>query len=227
MNMDKESIEYFENNNQFKNCKNHTKICKNELNNGKNKENIAKIDKIFSKPLYSKKEDYFVKMKAYVKALLSIYPTLPNIINIVDGIIEKRATSSISMSSIYAGTSHTYKQIEKMIDMSERKCKLLNIFSLVKGFLGGMSLKDYEIVDLRFFRRKKISEISERLELDERTIFRRLNKILESVVKYCNINSITLEMIETMIRGEGWIKEIYKKALEEFSVNKARGLRSK
>lgn len=198
------------------------KMCGNIQNNG---EDIAKFKRVFVKPLYSKKEDYELKMKAYAKALFVIYPTLPNIISIVDGIVEKRASTSISMSSIYSGASHTYKQIEKMIDMTERKCKLLNILTLVKEFLVALNERDYELVDMRFFRRKKISEISERLNIDERTIFRRLNKVLVSVVKYCNLNLITLEMIESMVKGEGWIKEIYKKALEDFAVNKSRGKR--
>ena len=207
-----------------RNCGNN--LCENVSQNGNIDKSTAKFDKIFVMPLHSRKEDYALKMKAYVKALLSVYSTLPNIINIVDGIIEKRATSSISLTSVYSGSAHTYNQIEKMIDMSERKCKLLNIFSLTKEFLSEMNERDYEIVDLRFFRRKKVSDISERLELDERTIFRKINKILDSVVKYCNLHMITLEMIESMVKGEGWIKEIYKKSLEEFSVNISRGKRS-
>ena len=212
---------------QNKKRKIYEKNMQNSINNSNINNKNAKNQKIFTKPLYSKNEDYFLKMKAYCKALFVIYPTIPNIINIVDGIIEKRASTSISTSSIYSGTSHTYKQIEKMIDMTERKCKLLNIFSLIKEFLSPMSLTDYEIIDLRFFRRKKISEISERLNIDERTLYRRINKVLDSTVKYCNLNMITLDYIEAMVKGEGWIKEIYKKSLEELNVNKVRGTRKK
>lgn len=209
-----------------KNCKNNDKKYENNQKLCKNKEKSLKNDKNKILINYSINEEKEMKMKAYVKALLTIYPTIPNIVQIVDNIVEKRATTSISLSSIYSGTSHTYKQFEKVIDMTERKCRLLNIYSLIKEILTPMSLRDYEIVDLKYFRRHKINVIAERLEMDERSLYRRLNKILESVVKFLNMNMIDIFTIEHMIRGEGWIKEIYKKSLEELESNKVRSIRN-
>ena len=209
-----------------KNRKIEKKILKNDNKNEHLLQNYVNNDKNCGFAIYSINEEKEMKMKAYAKALLTIYPTIPNIIQIVDNIVEKRATTSISLSSIYSGTSHTYKQFEKVIDMTERKCKLLNIYSLIKEILTPMSLRDYEIVDLKFFRRHKINTIAERLEMDERSLYRRLNKILESIVKFLNMNMIDISVIEHMIRGEGWIKEIYKKSLEELQANKIRSIKN-
>ena len=210
----------------IKNCKNNKKLCKNSEILCNNAEKIVKNNKSNISITYSINEEKEIKMKAYAKALLTIYPTIPNIVQIVDNIVEKRATTSISLSSIYSGTNHTYKQFEKVIDMTERKCRLLNIYSLIKEILTPMSLRDYEIVDLKYFRRHKINVIAERLEMDERSLYRRLNKILDSIVKFLNMNMIDIFAIEHMIRGEGWIKEIYKKSLEELESNKIRSIRN-
>lgn len=203
-----------------KNCKNIQNNVKNDTHSNQNTYNNA----VFCKNVKSEELDV---MRAYAKTFLIIYPTLPNIVSIVDGIVEKRAASSISLSSIYAGTSHTYKQIEKVIDLSERKYKLLNIFSLIKEIIAPLSLIDYEIVDLKFFRRKKTADISEILEMDERAIYRKINKILDGIVKFMHMNLIDIETIENLIRGEGWIKEIYKKSYMDLSANKLRGIRNK
>ena len=166
-------------------------------------------------------------LKAYAKALLIIYPTIPNIVDIVDNIVVRRASSSISCSSIYSGSNHTFKQIEKLIDMTERKCKLLNIFSLIKDMIAPMNDKDYQIADMKFFKRMKISTIADKLCMDERSIYRRINKCLDSVVCYFNMHYIDVDYIESLIKGEGWIKEIYKKCYSEIETNKVRSVKNK
>ena len=203
--------------------KNMQENCNFNVKNDKISKNIAN----FREDIETKKGMSELKMKAYAKALLTIYPTLPNIVSIVDGIVEKRASSSISLSSVYAGSIHTYKQIEKVIDLSERKYKLLNIFSLIKEIITPLNLRDYEIVDLKFFRRHKFSEIADRLEMEERSLYRRINKILDSIVKFMSINLIDEQVIEDLIRGEGWIKEIYNKAYAELMVNKVRSSKNR
>ena len=209
-------------NEKLKNCKNISdngeKCVKLHNKSSQNAENSI----IFTFNNERKNPEYDTKMKAYAKTLLIIYPTIPNIIKIVDSMVEKRASSSISLSSIYSGTDYTYKQMEKMIDLTERKCKLLNIFSLIKELLEPMSTLDYEVVNLKFFRRKKIADIAESLSIDERSVYRRINKILDSIVKHCNLNLITLSTIEGLVKGEGWIKEIFNKSMEEIKSNKVR-----
>jgi len=208
----------------IKKRKNDIIICQNGSNIDENADNIAEKDKVKVVRSLNKNND---KMIAWVKALFTIYPTIPNIISVIDNIVLTRASSSISMSSVYSGSGDTMKQIEKVIDLSERKLKLLNILALVKEIISPLSEKDYEIVDLRFFRRLKAAEIAEMLKVDERTVFRKVNRILEKAVKICSSSCYDLLFIENAVRGESWIKEIYNKSIDEINSNQRRSVSNK
>ena len=67
----------------------------------------------------------FEDMKIWVKTLLEIYGSLPNIIKILDQIISSNAISPFGVSQ--ACSINTFSQVEKVIDYCERKDKMLNI----------------------------------------------------------------------------------------------------
>lgn len=222
--MKDQSMQNLENNQNIQNAKNCNLVqnnCKNNnnytQNDNKNANHDTKVTVLKSVKDYEK-----IKMQAWVKALFTVYPSLPNIIDVIDNIIETRASSAISFSSIYNGANSTYKEIEKVIDMSERKCKLLNIIALIREILSSLSMAEYEIVDMKFFRRMKTGTIADRLEIEERSVFRRINRTIERAVEYCGTKKYNSNFIEIELKGESWIKEIYNKSMEELSSNKKR-----
>lgn len=222
--MKDQSMQNLENNQNIQNAKNCNLVqnnCKNNdnytQNDNKNANHDTKVAVLKSVKDYEK-----IKMQAWVKALFTVYPSLPNIIDVIDNIIETRASSAISFSSIYNGANSTYKEIEKVIDMSERKCKLLNIIALIREILSSLSMAEYEIVDMKFFRRMKTGTIADRLEIEERSVFRRINRTIERAVEYCGTKKYNSNFIEIELKGESWIKEIYNKSMEELSSNKKR-----
>lgn len=222
--MKDQSMQNLENEQNIQNAKNCNLVqnnCKNNdnctQNDNKNANHDTKVTVLKSVKDYEK-----IKMQAWVKALFTVYPSLPNIIDVIDNIIETRASSAISFSSIYNGANSTYKEIEKVIDMSERKCKLLNIIALIREILSSLSMAEYEIVDMKFFRRMKTGTIADRLEIEERSVFRRINRTIERAVEYCGTKKYNSNFIEIELKGESWIKEIYNKSMEELSSNKKR-----
>ena len=74
-------------------------------------------------------------MKFWIKTLLSVHSNLPEIIKSVDKIIEINASSLSFITDIYNTEKSTYAQVEKVIDLTERKNKLLNLFETLVTFI--------------------------------------------------------------------------------------------
>ena len=210
------------NNFELKKCNSELENVKNNRKIQSNLKNVAENIK-FAK---STKEQENVKISAWIRALFVVYPSLPNIISVIDNIVLQRASSIVPCSGIYSGASSTISEIEKVIDMSDRKMKLLNIVALIREILSSLGSDDYAIVDMKFFRRMKTSTIAERLQLEERSVFRRINKAIERSVKFCNENFYDSRFFETEVKGESWIREIYNKSMQEQASNKLRSQRN-
>ena len=80
------------------------------------------------------------KYKFWIKTLFSSYSTLPEIIKTVDKIIELQASSTSFISDIYNLEKSAYDQVEKVINLSERKNNLLNIYIMVKELYKKLTL---------------------------------------------------------------------------------------
>ena len=87
-----------------------------------------------------------MKMKFWIKTLLSSQSTFPEIIKTLDKIIELQATSLSFSSTIYNLENPTFNQIEKVIDLSDRKTHLLNIFVMTKELTKGLSFSDADFL---------------------------------------------------------------------------------
>ena len=75
------------------------------------------------------------KIKLWIKTLLSVHSNLPEIIKSVDKIIEINASSLSFVTDIYNTEKSTFAQVEKVIDLTERKNKLLNLFLMSKSLM--------------------------------------------------------------------------------------------
>ncbi len=205
-----------------KNCINdnilHENACNNAKNCNKSAKNICKCKSV--------NDAKRAQIQAYVKTLFTIYPSLPNIIKVIDNIVLSRASSIVPVRSVYTGVNSTISEIEKVIDMSDRKMKLLSIVGLAREILAVLSVRDYEIVDLKFFKQMKVSSIASRLEIDERSVFRRINKAIDNCVAFCQASKFDQIFFENQFKGEGWIKEIFGKCMSEIKANNQRSQRN-
>ena len=75
---------------------------------------------------YLKLIDDEQKMKLWIKTLLYAQSSLPEIIKSVDKIIEINASSLSFVTDIYNTEKSTFAQVERVIDLTERKNKLVN-----------------------------------------------------------------------------------------------------
>ena len=151
----------------------------------------------------------------YIKTLLEAYKSLPNIIHTIDKIIENRA-STLPTSYIY-GDSYlaTYRSIDKVIDLGERKNKLLNLYVMIEKLLDSLIDKDRKIIILKYVKKCTTEEIAEETKSVTRTIYRRINSALEKLATNALKNNWTSYFIKTQIGNEPWLEEIFNEKLKK------------
>lgn len=158
---------------------------------------------------------YGVSIFAWVKTLISVHDAIPNIIKLIDKMVAAKAASAIEGSSIFGDYQHgTFNQVEKLLDMQERKLSLLNVYAIIENMVASLPKKYREFVSLKYYKHKKMQYVSDSLEIDERTAFRWSNLILNKLVEFCEKNNWTEIFFISQTKSEPWIKDHYNKYLK-------------
>jgi hypothetical protein len=121
------------------------------------------------------------KIKFWIKTLLSTFRNIPEIIKAVDKIIEIQASSLSFISDIYNTEKSTLNQVEKVIDLSERKNNLLNIYLITKNLYSSIGEEDRVFIERRYLYNWTAEELAEEYEVSTRTIFRKIEKIVDKI----------------------------------------------
>lgn len=159
---------------------------------------------------------------AYIKVLLRAYKSIPNIISILDKIIEKRATTIIPTSSIYGGKFSTYGEIDHVINLADRKDKLINLYVMTGEMLSCLENQDKKLLTLKYVKMLTSEEIASALNITERTIFRRVNSALNKLAISLLKKNWTSQFIKSQMGDEPWLNEIYEKVKNDEISNLSR-----
>ncbi len=168
---------------------------------------------------YIKTLDNSQKLKFWIKALISSYNTIPQIIKTVDKIIEIQASSVSFMSDVFNKNKSTYSQVENVIDLSERKNYLLNIYVMTKKLLSSLSEDDFDILEKKYIFNWNNDDIAKFYSISTRTVYRRMDKIISKISNYSIKQNWTLKFIESQVSSEHWIKEKFYKIICEYLKN--------
>lgn len=156
------------------------------------------------------------KFKFWIKTLLSSFQTFPEIISTIDKIIELQASTISFSSDIYNKQKKPFDQYEKVIDLSERKNSILNIYIMTKEMLKKLSYQDFEFIEKRFIYNWGIEELAKEYEVSMRTIYRRTDKIIDQIYKNSIANNWSLKFIESQTNNEDWLKERFLKSVSDY-----------
>lgn len=159
----------------------------------------------------SKKECF----KIWVKTLLCSMKIFPEIIRTIDKIIVLQA-SSLSFASDIFNTNKTLEDAEQIIDLSERKNSILNIYLMTESATKNLPKEDYEFITKKYLEGYKNDELAEEYQISPRTVYRKTEKIIENICRECRQNNWSLELIESQTKGESWLKEKFEKNAIEY-----------
>lgn len=156
------------------------------------------------------------KIKFWIKTLLSTFRNIPEIIKAVDKIIEIQASSLSFISDIYNTEKSTLNQVEKVIDLSERKNNLLNIYLITKNLYSSIGEEDRVFIERRYLYNWTAEELAEEYEVSTRTIFRKIEKIVDKIYLSTKRKNWSLKFILLQVKNEGWLNNKFKKLVSDY-----------
>ncbi len=149
------------------------------------------------------------------KTLLYVYKYLERVTDSIDKLVSRNALNSFYYNRGSEGRNNVLSVAERIIKLSERKAKLINIKVLVDKSLCLIDKKSAQLLIERYMDGDGFKEISQRHNLILRTYFRHL---YQAEVSFCQAMArlgFNSEKISSYLAEEKWIIEIYKKFLAE------------
>lgn len=193
----------------------------NNLQELKNKEKLSKITKANTQKLKEciKNMNDETKFKFWIKTLISEQNTIPEIIRTVDKIIEIQASSVSFSSDIFNKNGSTINQVERVIDLTERKNSLINIYVMTQKMLKTLSADDYDFLERKFIYNWGMEEIADYYSISPRTVYRKIDKLIKTIYDECIKLKWTLKFVESQIKHEDWLKEKWIHSVREYYKN--------
>lgn len=185
-------------------------------NTNKTREVLSKNTKL-SQCIKNMQND--LKFKFWIKTLISVKGTIPEIIRAVDKMIEIQASKVSFASNIYNKNGSTFNQVESVIDLSERKNFLLNIYIMSKKMTASLTIDEYEFLEKKYNYNWSAEEIANFYNCSIRTVYRKIDKLIDIICEYCIKQNWSLKFIESQTKNEGWLKEHYLKLVSEYIKN--------
>lgn len=147
------------------------------------------------------------KMKLWIKTLLSVQSSLPEIIKSVDKIIEINASSLSFVTDIYNTEKSTYAQVEKVIDLTERKNKLLNLYLISKNLISSVNEDERLFLKRKFIFNWTAEDLADEYDVSVRTVFRKIEKLIETINEKLKKKNWSINFINIQVKNESWILE--------------------
>ncbi len=145
----------------------------------------------------------------WTKTILSVYRYLERICGAIDKIIMSMALNCGDMLGQNYNINNAYSVSQKIIDLSERKVKLINLKILIEETLKEINKKDALLLIERYFNATPRKELSEKNEVSLRTIFRKIEQAENTFSKRLTIKGYGSLALSEMLKEEGWINSVY------------------
>ena len=156
-----------------------------------------------------------MKNNEWGKTLLYVYKYLERVTDSIDKLVSRTALNSFYYNRGSRCENSVLTVANRIIKLSERKAKLINIKVLVDKSLCLIDKKSAQLLIERYMDGDNFKEISERHHLLLRTYFRHLHQAELSFSQAMARLGFNSEKISSYLAEEKWITEIYYKFLEE------------
>lgn len=140
------------------------------------------------------------------KTLLSLYRHLETMSNSIDNLIKRIGINSAFNHSVY---NSTYKDSNKIIELTERKIKIINLKVIIEQALNKLKFKDLQIITLYYVDGLNYKKIQEVLSITQRTFFRRKELAIARFSNELELLGYNFEKLNEYLKHENWIKNTY------------------
>ncbi len=154
-----------------------------------------------------------MKLNLCAKTILMVYRYLDRIADAIDRLVERRALNSFYMSGFGCKDNNISNVAQYIIDLSDRKVKLINLKVLTEMALENCPILHSQILIEKYMDNDKTLVIASRHNLSERTYFRRLNQALSNFSTTLEKLGFSENKLLEYISSEKWIIEVYNRLL--------------
>ena len=155
------------------------------------------------------------RMKYWSKSALSVYRYLEQMANTIDKVILDSGKNSNHLQIQKYQT--TLYQTRKMIELMERKRKMINLKVAVEDALQRMTKKERRLLCLVFIDGVKHETVTELLGVSIRTFFRRKAKALEHFNEKMIECGYNINFFECEYSTEKWLLSVYEESVHKYN----------
>lgn len=150
-----------------------------------------------------------MKVHVCAKTVLMVQRYLERICDAIDRLVERKALNSFYVGVQGNNENSISSVADYIINLSERKIKLINLKLLTDFALENCPLLSAQILIERYMDNEKSADIAKRHNLAERTYFRRLTEALENFSFTLAKLGFSENRLLDYISTEKWIMEVY------------------
>lgn len=143
------------------------------------------------------------------KTLLTSYRYLNRISDAIDKLIKTNALNCYDISGAMYSLNNTLDVSNRIIDLSERKIKMINLKILIEKTLLKLKKDDAIILIHRYIENLKFKDVANVMKISMRTCFRKLDNAETSFTNILNSQNWREEKLENYLKDEHWILSIY------------------
>ena len=129
----------------------------------------------------------------------------------IDKLVEQQALNSFYYNSTNFTDNSTHAVADRIIALSQRKIRLINIKVAIEKSLEKCPLERAQLLVERYIDNDKAFEIARRHDYPLRTYFRKLVKAEEFFADEMQKRGYTEERLESDFQEDKWILDVYKK----------------
>lgn len=144
-----------------------------------------------------------MKNKAWAKTVLEIYRHLETICGAIDDAVRKTSMSGFGVSG------DARYSADKMIELIQKKKKLINLKVLVEKVLVSLNIVDTKILTLFYLDNVKAKDIASMLNMNIRTFFRKKDAGLTRFANAMKIEGYDSNYLYDTYSSEHWIINAY------------------
>lgn len=159
----------------------------------------------------------------WAKTILKSYRYLERIADAIDRMVENRGMFSMSMNSNNYYYNNIMSVANKIIELSERKIKLINLKILTERALTKCGREPANLLISKYINGKNNEEIMLKYNFPPRTFFRKIEKAEAKFERALDCMGYNYENLEKYLGGEEWLLSLKNKyeqtnGLKEISV---------
>lgn len=143
------------------------------------------------------------------KTLISIYRFLPAIADAIDNLIRKKTINSLYYNTNFQ--SSTYEIANSVIELTERKVKLINIKVILEKAIMGLGQNDKKLLVLYYIDNVNKFDIMNCLKISQRTFFRRKELALKNLGKRLALLGYNGKKLKEYLSSEHWLINTFNK----------------